>query len=92
MIDARSKNGPKHEILVDIDRKPITYNKLITSSFVLGKKIANNTKNGEFVGLLLPNMTSSIIAFFAIQAYGRVPAMLNFSTGSKNLISAIKNC
>ena len=33
-------------------------------------------------------MVSSIVTFFAMQAYGRVPAMLNFSTGSKNIISA----
>ena len=37
---------------------------------------------------MLPNMVSSIVTFFAMQAYGRVPAMLNFSTGSKNIISA----
>src|SRR5690606_16710088 len=51
-------------------------------------KIAQSTKAGEYVGVMLPNMVSSIATFFALQAYGRVPAMLNFSTGGHNLVSA----
>ncbi|MFT6346455.1 MAG: acyl-[acyl-carrier-protein]-phospholipid O-acyltransferase, partial [Myxococcota bacterium] len=54
------------------------------------EQISYDTKTGEYVGLMLPNMVSSIVTLFAIQAYGRVAAMLNFSTGSGNLISACK--
>jgi acyl-[acyl-carrier-protein]-phospholipid O-acyltransferase/long-chain-fatty-acid--[acyl-carrier-protein] ligase len=35
-------------------------------------------------------MTSTLICFFGLQAYGRVPAMLNFSSGIKNIVSACK--
>ena len=35
---------------------------------------------------MLPNMVSSIVTFFAMQAFGRVPAMLNFSAGGQNFI------
>ncbi|MFT6258495.1 MAG: acyl-[acyl-carrier-protein]-phospholipid O-acyltransferase [Rickettsiales bacterium] len=90
LLDAKSIHGGKHEIIVDIERKPISYNQLITRSFVLGEQISYETKSGQYVGLMLPNMVSSIITFFGIQAYGRVAAMLNFSTGSSNLVSACK--
>lgn len=90
LLDARSVHGGGHQIAIDVERKPINYNKLITASFILGKKIAKKTISGQYVGVLLPNMVSTIVTFFAIQAYGRVPAMLNFSTGTKNLISACK--
>ena len=90
LIDAKSIHGGSHEVVIDIDRKPLTYNQLITRSFILGEQAAKNTKPGEYVGLILPNMASSIVTLFALQAYGRVPAMLNFSTGSRNLISACK--
>jgi acyl-[acyl-carrier-protein]-phospholipid O-acyltransferase/long-chain-fatty-acid--[acyl-carrier-protein] ligase len=90
LLDARSIHGGKHEIIVDIERKPLNYNQLITRSFILGEQIAKKTRAGQYVGLMLPNMVSSIVTFFGIGAFGRVAAMLNFSCGSSNLISACK--
>ncbi|MGY0398861.1 MAG: AMP-binding protein [Ostreibacterium sp.] len=90
LLEAKSIHGGNHQIVVDIDRKPITYNQLIVQSLILGEQIAKETDKGEYVGLLLPNMVPSIVAFFAVQAYGRVAAMLNFSTGSSSVISACK--
>ncbi len=88
VLDQSHIHGRKHVIAEDAMRKPINYGQLITRSFILGEKIAQDTKASEYVGVMLPNMVSSIVAFFALQATGRVPAMLNFSTGAKNLISA----
>jgi len=90
VIDQSHIHGRKHVIAEDAMRKPINYGELITRSFTLGGKIAKDTERGEYVGVMLPNMVSSIVTFFALQATGRVPAMLNFSTGAKNLISACK--
>ncbi len=90
LLDAQKIHGSKHQIIVDIERKPLTYGKLIARCFILGEQIAKETKQGEYVGFMLPNMVSSIVTFFAMQAFGRVPAMLNFSTGGKNFIAACK--
>jgi acyl-[acyl-carrier-protein]-phospholipid O-acyltransferase/long-chain-fatty-acid--[acyl-carrier-protein] ligase len=90
LLDAKSIHGGRHQIIVDVERKPLNYSQLITHSFVLGEQIAKDTKSGEYVGLMLPNMVSSIVTFFAMQAFDRIPAMMNFSTGSKNLIAACK--
>jgi acyl-[acyl-carrier-protein]-phospholipid O-acyltransferase/long-chain-fatty-acid--[acyl-carrier-protein] ligase len=90
LLDAQKIHGSKHQIIVDIERKPLTYGKLIARCFILGEQIAKETKHGEYVGFMLPNMVSSIVTFFAMQAFGRVPAMLNFSTGGKNFIAACK--
>ena len=46
------------------------------------------TRPGEAVGLLLPNVTGVAAAFFALQAIGRVPAMLNYTAGLANLKAA----
>jgi acyl-[acyl-carrier-protein]-phospholipid O-acyltransferase/long-chain-fatty-acid--[acyl-carrier-protein] ligase len=86
LLDAKDINGGKHDILIDIERKAINYNKLILGSFILGEKIAKNTSDGDYVGLMLPNMASSIVTFFAFQAYNRVAVMLNFSTGSRKYL------
>ena len=42
----------------------------------------------ERVGLLLPNAIAAVVSFFGLQAFGRVPAMLNYSTGTRNVTSA----
>ena len=43
------------------------------------------TRPAEAVGVMLPNSVGAAAAFFALQAIGRVPAMLNFSTGFGNM-------
>ena len=46
------------------------------------------TEPGERVGVLVPNVNAAAVVFFALQAFGRVPAMLNFSAGPANLEAA----
>lgn len=88
VLDQCHIHGRKHLVAEDPNRQPLSYGGLITRSFILGKKIARDTAPGENVGLMLPNMVTSIVTFFALQAYGRVPAMLNFSTGAQNMTAA----
>lgn len=88
VLDQKHIHGRKHLVAEDPMRNPVSYGDLVTRSFILGKKIAEVTGKGEYVGLMLPNMVTSVITFFAMQAYGRVPAMLNFSTGAQNLLAA----
>jgi acyl-[acyl-carrier-protein]-phospholipid O-acyltransferase/long-chain-fatty-acid--[acyl-carrier-protein] ligase len=88
LLDARTTHGASRVIAEDIQRDPVTYDRLITKCFVLGKPIAAITQPGEYVGVLLPNMVTTLVTFFALHAYGRVPAMLNFSVGKRNILSA----
>ncbi len=88
LIDAKSTHGRYHEIMEDIEREPVTYQQFLTRCFVLGDVIAKKTRPGEFVGILLPNMISNVTTFFALQAFCRVPAMLNYSTGIHHVVTA----
>lgn len=88
LLEARSIHGGNHIIVNDITRKALNYNQLVSRSFILGNAIAKKTGKAEYVGVLLPNMIGTAVTFFALQAVGRVPAMLNFSTGIKNICSA----
>lgn len=90
LLRARYVNGDDALILEDIERKPMKFKRLVQGSLVLGKKLESVTQKGENVGLMLPNSSGAVVTFFALQAYGRVPAMLNFSTGAKAMISACK--
>jgi acyl-[acyl-carrier-protein]-phospholipid O-acyltransferase/long-chain-fatty-acid--[acyl-carrier-protein] ligase len=90
LLDASATHGGKHKIVEDIERVPTSYKQFITRSYILGDKIAASTVMGEHIGILLPNMISNALTFFALQAFSRVPAMLNFSTGINNVVSACK--
>ncbi len=88
LLDARKVHGGKHLIIEDIQRRPLSYNRLIAASFILGGALARRTRHGEYVGLLLPSMSSTVVSFIALHAYGRIPAMLNFTVGGNGMLSA----
>jgi acyl-[acyl-carrier-protein]-phospholipid O-acyltransferase/long-chain-fatty-acid--[acyl-carrier-protein] ligase len=90
LIDARDKYGAKKPILEDQNRTPLTYTDLIRGSFALGRKIAQITEPGEKVGVLLPASAGVVVTFFGLHAFGRVPTMLNFTSGLRNLKAACK--
>lgn len=85
---ARDLHGGKTLVVEDVTRKALSYNRLITACGLLGKRLAAGTTQGEAVGVLLPNINGAAVAFFGLQAFGRVPAMLNFTVGEANLRSA----
>ena len=90
LIEAAGRFGPSKPILEDQDRKPLTYRDLIRASFALGRRIASRTKPGEHVGILLPTSVGAVVTFIALQAFARVPTMLNFTSGPRNLKGAIE--
>jgi acyl-[acyl-carrier-protein]-phospholipid O-acyltransferase/long-chain-fatty-acid--[acyl-carrier-protein] ligase len=90
LLDARDRYGAKKPILEDQERNPLTYTDLIRASFALGRKIAAMTEPGERVGVLLPSSSGVVVTYFALHAFGRVPTMLNFTSGLRNLRAACK--
>ena len=88
LLDAVKTHGGSHQVLEDLERKPINYRRTLAGSFALGRAMARETAPAEHVGLLLPNSIATVLAFFGLHAYGRVPAMLNFSTGARNMVSS----
>lgn len=90
LLDARAIHGGCQIVAEDAERKPITYTQLIMRSFLLCAVLKRYTDRNETVGVLLPNMVSTLICFFGLQAFGCVPAMLNYSSSKKNLLSACK--
>ncbi len=90
LLEARAARGPTFTVLEDHDRNCLTYGDLVRASFALGGRLKRITKAKERVGVLLPTSNGSAVTFFALQAIGRVPAMLNFTAGALNLKTALK--
>lgn len=90
LLAARKEYGGKKVVLHDADDRKLTYDEIIRAAFALGSALKKGTRRGESVGVMLPTGAGAIIAFFAVNAYGRVPAMLNFSAGARNMRAALK--
>ena len=88
LMGAVSLHGGGKPALEDIQRRPINRRRLVLGALVLGRALAKRSGAGEIVGLLLPNVVATGVAFFALQMFGRVPAMLNYTAGAANLLAA----
>lgn len=88
LLSAARTHGLKKPILEDQERNPLTYLDLIRGAFALGRKISAFTAKGERVGVMLPSSVGGVVTFFALHAFGRVPTMLNFTAGIRNLKAA----
>jgi acyl-[acyl-carrier-protein]-phospholipid O-acyltransferase/long-chain-fatty-acid--[acyl-carrier-protein] ligase len=90
LLEARTIHGGKHVVVEDMDREPLSYNALISRTIAIANALKNITQEGENVGVFLPNSTKTLHVILGLQFHGRVPAMLNFSTGSVGMTSACK--
>ena len=90
MLEGSKLARKKSRALEDATRQPASFRKLIISAFALGDKFAKFTKEGEYVGIMLPNLNVTVFTIFGLFAYGRVAAMINFTSGVKNIISAVR--
>jgi acyl-[acyl-carrier-protein]-phospholipid O-acyltransferase/long-chain-fatty-acid--[acyl-carrier-protein] ligase len=88
LLEARHIHGGKAPVVEDIKREPMSYGRLVVGSLALGRPLAAASRQGEAVGVLLPNVAAVVATFFALQAHGRVPAMLNYTAGLTNLKEA----
>jgi acyl-[acyl-carrier-protein]-phospholipid O-acyltransferase/long-chain-fatty-acid--[acyl-carrier-protein] ligase len=89
ILRARSIHGGGFVALDDVNQRRLTYNRLLAGALALSGPLVQGSARGETVGLLLPNASAAVVAFLAVQVAGRVPAMLNFSTGTANMLAAL---
>lgn len=90
LIDASALNGRGHVIAEDINFAPVSYGKILTGAFALGGLLRRKLGPAPNVGVLLPNSVGAVVTFFALQAIGKVPAMLNVSSGAAGMLSSCR--
>lgn len=89
LIEARREHGAGTIALLDGDERTFTYDEIILASFALGSALKRGTRAGECVGVMLPTGAAAALSFFALSAFGRIPTMLNFTSGLSGLKSAL---
>jgi acyl-[acyl-carrier-protein]-phospholipid O-acyltransferase/long-chain-fatty-acid--[acyl-carrier-protein] ligase len=90
LLAARKEYGGKKVILHDADDRKLTYDDIVRAAFALGSALKKHARRDEAIGVMLPTGAGAVISFFALSAYGRVPAMINFSAGARNIRAALK--
>lgn len=90
LLAASHRKGAGAVALIDGDGREFTYRDLIRASFALGGPLARATAKGEKVGIMLPTGAGAVIALMAAFSQGRTPAMLNFTSGARNLKAAAR--
>ena len=87
-LKSARKNGGDTIALTDGDGTQFSFKSISQASLAIGGAIARQVGKNESVGIMLPTGAGALIAFFAALSRGRIPAMLNFTAGSKNILAA----
>lgn len=81
LLHAAAIHGRDRSMLEDVSATPVTYGTIIRNSLALGRLVSKFTAEGETVGVLMPNVNTTVFLLFAMWAMRRIPAMLNFTSG-----------
>lgn len=86
---AKEKGGGKLAVEDPISG-PLSYGKLLTGAAVLGAKFKALFPHEKNLGVMLPNANGTAATVLGVMSAGKVPAMLNFTAGAANILSACK--
>jgi acyl-CoA synthetase (AMP-forming)/AMP-acid ligase II len=90
VIAAATIHGNKKVAVEDPIGGSLTYKRLLLGAAILGRKLMPLAAAGEAVGVMMPNANGAVVAILALMSAGRVPAMMNFTSGLMNLRAACK--
>ena len=80
-IATTARLRPRHRVLEDINGK-LTYRRLLLGATLLSRKWPGLLPPDTVrVGVLLPNVNSMPVTLLSLWSLGKVPAILNFTTG-----------
>jgi acyl-[acyl-carrier-protein]-phospholipid O-acyltransferase/long-chain-fatty-acid--[acyl-carrier-protein] ligase len=80
-LDAVKQQRRRTLIVEDIRQIEESYGAVLKMTLALARLLQPRTREREIVGLLLPNTVAAVATLFGLSATGRVPAILNYSSG-----------
>lgn len=88
LVEAANLHGHRTRIMEDARRQPETYGQVLRQTLALSRLLSKTSDANETVGILLPNLSTSLAAVIGLTGAGRVAAMLNYSGGAEAMRSA----
>jgi len=89
LLDAADIQGHGHSLVEDLKQIEYSYRDLIKMALALGRLVARESRPGDKVGLLLPNLAPTLGLIFGLSAQGRTAAMLNYTAGVEGMQAAV---
>ncbi|MDN3624577.1 acyl-[ACP]--phospholipid O-acyltransferase [Methylobacterium isbiliense] len=90
VVEAAGREGARRIAVEDPVTGKLSYHRLLVGARVLGGKLAPLAPAGHAVGVMLPNANGAAAAILGLMSAGRVPAMINFTAGAANILSACR--
>jgi acyl-[acyl-carrier-protein]-phospholipid O-acyltransferase/long-chain-fatty-acid--[acyl-carrier-protein] ligase len=90
LLDAKETRDTGKTMLEDPLMTKLSYSRLLTGTQMLARKMKKPLSGSENIGVMLPNTAGVAVTFFALQSLGKVPAMLNYTAGARNILAACK--
>jgi len=84
----RVRANPDDVAVADRLSGVLTYRRMLVAASLMSKRFAEF--DGDAVGLLLPSSVAADLVFFALHMAGKLPVMLNWTTGPGNLAHAVR--
>jgi len=90
LIEAAKHHGPGWLAIEDPVRGQMSYRRLLQATSILGRKLMPYALEGHALGIMLPTSNAAVITLFAIMSAARVPALINFTAGAANVLTACR--
>ncbi|HMK69645.1 MAG TPA: acyl-[ACP]--phospholipid O-acyltransferase [Xanthobacteraceae bacterium] len=90
VIAAAKANGGKWPAIEDPTSGQLTCKRLLQATRILGAKLMPLALEGRAVGVMLPTSNGGVVTVLALMSAGRVPAMINFTSGAANVLGACR--
>jgi acyl-[acyl-carrier-protein]-phospholipid O-acyltransferase/long-chain-fatty-acid--[acyl-carrier-protein] ligase len=90
VIEAAKIHGGKWLAIEDPTSGRLTYKRLLQATAILGAKLMPLALEGRPIGVMLPTSNGAAVTVLALMSGGRVPAMINFTSGAANVLGACR--
>ena len=88
LLDVMAIYGRNRRVVEDVKQIEYSYGDLLKMTLALGRMVAKQSVPDECVGILMPNLATTVCMMIGISAQGRVPAMLNYKAGAGGMQDA----
>jgi acyl-[acyl-carrier-protein]-phospholipid O-acyltransferase / long-chain-fatty-acid--[acyl-carrier-protein] ligase len=88
LLDTIDKYGAKTKIVEDMNEVEESYQELLKKSLALGRIACKVSVPNEAIGVMMPNITNTLALLLGMSAFNRIPAMINYTSGSAGIQNA----
>jgi len=87
-VDALELHGRSTRIVEDARQQPESYQQLLKTALAVARVVSRVSAEREVVGVLLPNLSTTVALVLGLTAMRRAAAMLNYSAGPEAMNAA----